>query len=113
LPRDHRAYLSGAREAADDILSFTAGKTFADFHGDGLLRAGVERKLEIVGEALSQLRRLRPDLAAKVPDLAQIIAFRNILVHGYHAIDKTLVWRVIEADLPRLRNLMDWLLREP
>jgi uncharacterized protein with HEPN domain len=46
------------------------------------VRAAVERKFEVVGEALGQLARLDPELAARIPDYRRIIAFRNILIHG-------------------------------
>jgi len=37
-----------------------------------------------------------------MPDLARIIAFRNVLIHGYAAVDNRLVWGVVERDLPIL-----------
>jgi len=39
-------------------------------------------------------------LAKQIPDLARIVGFRNVLVHGYTSIDDSLVWRVVERDLP-------------
>jgi uncharacterized protein with HEPN domain len=56
----------------------TAGKSFADFNSDLVLRSAVEHQFEILGEALGQLARLDAALAAKIPDLRQIVAFRNI-----------------------------------
>ena len=43
----------------------TAGKSFADFDSDLVLRSAVERQFEILGEALGQLARLDAALAAK------------------------------------------------
>ena len=37
-----------------------------------------------------------------MPDLPRIIAFRNILVHGYAGIDYDTVWRLIPEKLPEL-----------
>jgi hypothetical protein len=42
------------------------------------LRAAVERQFEIIGEAFAGLRRIAPALAARIPDLPRIIAFRNV-----------------------------------
>jgi uncharacterized protein with HEPN domain len=67
-----------AHEAARGIADMTAGKSFADFNSDLVLRSAVERQFEILGEALGQLARLDAALAAKIPDLRQIVAFRNI-----------------------------------
>jgi uncharacterized protein with HEPN domain len=62
----------------------------------------VERQFEIVGEALNQLSKVDPDAAARVPDLARIVAFRNILIHGYAVVDNELVWQVLVDRLPSL-----------
>lgn len=57
MPRDLRAYLFDISEAAALVTSFAAGKTFADYEHDPLLRSAIERQLEIIGEALSQALR--------------------------------------------------------
>lgn len=44
-------YLYDIREAASAILRFVRGKTFDEYEQDELLRSGVERKFEILGEA--------------------------------------------------------------
>jgi uncharacterized protein with HEPN domain len=111
--RDPKSLLWDAREAAEAIATMTVGKSFADFDGDIMLRSAVERQFEIVGEALSQLARLDAAIAAKIPDLREIIAFRNILIHGYALIDRARVWRVVEEDLPRLRASLGDLLAKP
>lgn len=110
MERDPRKYLWDAREAADAILRFTRGKTLDDYRSDALLSSAVERQFEIVGEALAQLARLDPALAERVPDHRRIIAFRNILVHGYAVVDRARVWHVVEEDLPGLRAVLNELL---
>lgn len=113
MKRDPKSLLWDAREAADVITAITAGKSFADFGRDIVLRSAVERQFEIVGEALAQLARLDAAMAARVPDLREIIAFRNVLIHGYAVIDRTRVWRVIQENLPQLRAALAELLGEP
>jgi uncharacterized protein with HEPN domain len=113
LRRDPKSLLWDAREAAEVIATITAGKSFADFGGDIVLRSAVERQFEIVGEALAQLARLDLGMAAKVPDLREIVAFRNVLIHGYAVIDPARVWRVVEDNLPQLRRVLAALLAEP
>jgi uncharacterized protein with HEPN domain len=113
LRRDPKSLLWDAREAADVILAITAGKTFADFEQDIVLRSAVERQFEIIGEALAQLARIDVTTAEKVPDLREIVAFRNLLIHGYALIDRARVWRVVHENLPQLRTTLAELLAEP
>ena len=113
MERDPKSLLWDAREAANVIASITAGKSFADFDRDVVLRSAVERQFEIVGEALAQLARLDAAMAAMVPDLREIVAFRNVLIHGYAVIDRARVWRVVEDNLPELRAALAALLAEP
>ncbi len=42
----------------------------------------------------------------------RIIAFRNILIHGYADVDDRLVWDVVQGKLPVLRRELEALLTE-
>lgn len=108
--RDPKVYLWEAREAAAAVLRFARGRNFDDLLEDDLLRSAIERQLQIVGEALSQLARVDAEIAGSIPRLGQIIAFRNILVHGYASIDYANVWRVIQKDVPDLMATLSALL---
>jgi uncharacterized protein with HEPN domain len=98
------------RQAAALLAQFTAGKSFADYDADAMLRAAVEREFEIIGEALGQLARLDAELAAGISEHRAIVAFRNILIHGYAEVDDRLVWDVVETRLPVLIHEIDALL---
>jgi hypothetical protein len=50
-----RKYLFDIRLAADSISVFCAGKSFEQYRSNELLRAAVERKFGIIGEALARL----------------------------------------------------------
>jgi len=52
MERDPRAFLWDARESADAIAQFIAGRTLEQYLQDAMLRAAVERHFEILGEAL-------------------------------------------------------------
>ena len=105
-------YLFDVQHAAALISRFCEGKTFDQYGADELLKSGVERQFMIIGEALSQLAKLAPDVAERVAAFRQIIAFRNILVHGYATVDDKIVWGVVETSLPPLIESVDMLLRE-
>ena len=99
-----------ALQAAERISRCTSGKSFGDYQTDELLKSAVERQFEIIGEALNQLHAVDPDTASGIPDLPRIVAFRNILIHGYASIDDRLVWGVIENHLQPLREAVAMLL---
>ena len=110
MRRDRKSLLWDAGNAGKAIADMTAGKSFADFNNDLVLRSAVERQFEILGEALNRLDRLDAALAARISDLRRIVAFRNILIHGYASIDRARVWRAVQDDLPPLRvTLVDLL----
>lgn len=110
MRRDPRAYLWDALAAAERILEFTRGRSFDEYLASEMLRAGVERQFEIIGEALRQLAQAAPALAQRIPDAGEIIAFRNLLIHGYAGIDHGTVWRTVQDDVPGLRNRLAELL---
>jgi uncharacterized protein with HEPN domain len=74
------------------------------------LRAAVERWFIVIGEALGRLERIDPEVAHQITDYRKIIGFRNVLVHGYDAIDDQIVWQTIQQYLPVLKGEVDQLL---
>jgi uncharacterized protein with HEPN domain len=112
MQRDPRAYLWDARQAAARVVAFVAGRTWQDYETDDLLRSAVERQFEIVGEALNKLHHADPSLAAEIADLPRIVAFRNVLIHGYATIDDRLVWEIATERAERLVAALNRLLGE-
>ncbi len=110
MESDPRKYLWDAREAADANIVFTCGKSLDDYTSDVLLRSGVERQFQIIGEAIRQLARVDPATAERIPEFRGIIAFRNIIVHGYALLDDAVVWHAVEEDLRTLRAALAELL---
>lgn len=102
MPRDARAFVWDARQAIERIQTFVAGRSWSDYEADVLLRSGVERQFEIVGEALNRLSKEDPTAAERIPDLPRIVAFRNILIHGYAVVDDRIVWEVVTTRLESL-----------
>ena len=112
MRRDARAFLWDVADQVGQALRFVAGHSREDYLDNELLRAAVERKLQNAGEALSQLRSLAPELAARVPEHRQVIGFRNVLVHNYQGIDNHAVWNVLEQDAPALISAVQCLVAE-
>jgi uncharacterized protein with HEPN domain len=95
-------YLYDMEQACGLLSSFLEGETFADYEANPMLRSAVERQLMIVGEALNRLGKIEPGLLLSITDSRQIIAFRNILVHGYDVIRNEVVWGILDSDLATL-----------
>ncbi|MDQ3694649.1 MAG: DUF86 domain-containing protein [Chloroflexota bacterium] len=96
--------LSDVLRFADSIKRSTAGKTLDDYRHDELLRAGVERWFENIGEALRRLERKDAATFAMIPAAREMIDFRNLLAHGYDMVRDDQVWHYVKTDLPALRT---------
>ena len=95
-----KKYLLDIQQAALLAVEFVAGRTFADYQATAMLRAAVERQCEIIGEGLAKLAKADETVAARISDYRRIIAFRNILIHGYTDVDHRLVWDVVTPKVP-------------
>jgi uncharacterized protein with HEPN domain len=105
------------RERLRDILEAIAaidryrGRDRSAFEQDELLQVWFLRHLQSIGEAASRLPEEIRDLA---PDILRhkIIGMRNILVHGYFAIDLDVVWDTVQRDVPLLKPAVEALLKK-
>lgn len=84
----------------------------ARYSNDELVQAAVERKFEIIGEALSQLSKVDASLASRIRDVPQIVAFRNQLIHGYAKVRAETVWNIVHHALPGLLLVIQTLMDE-
>ena len=112
MRREAQAYLWDIANAAESIRSFTTGKDLTSYLQDEMLRAAVERKFGVVGEALSQLLRYFPSFRSRITLVSDVIAFRNQIVHGYASVRDDLVWEIVQDYLPRLHDEVVLLLKE-
>lgn len=110
MPHDPRKLLEDMRLASDRVQRFTTGIAWADYENNEMLRSAVERQFEIMGEALSRLLKLDATFASGITEHRRIIGFRNILIHGYDAIDDAVVWDVVTKDLPTFLREVEVLL---
>ena len=107
MPRDRSdpsrdpAYLLDMLTAARAVQGFIRGKVATDVGNDLLLRSGIERQIEIIGEAASGVSEPTRD---KHPEIAwrAIIAQRHRLAHDCGTIRLDLPWEVASVHVPRL-----------
>ena len=72
------------------------------FEKDDLRRWAVERKTEIMGEAMTRIRREDPDF--QVPNARAIIATRNRLIHSYEFVEPSFLWSLLIRHIPELKK---------
>jgi uncharacterized protein with HEPN domain len=105
-----KEWLQDVLAQALDIKAFTEGMSFETYRNDHKTQAAVERKFEIIGEALNRIRAADEEILENIRDCRSIISFRNILAHGYDAIEERIVWGIIENDLENLTEDVNHLL---
>ncbi|HXH36964.1 MAG TPA: HepT-like ribonuclease domain-containing protein [Plantibacter sp.] len=86
------------------------GPDESSYLSDDLRRSAVERQLEIIGEALNNLRKSDGETAAGIPELPRIAGLRNVLAHRYAVVDDSVVWAAASVRVPALLRLTDELL---
>jgi uncharacterized protein with HEPN domain len=105
-------YLEVALRALERVPRYLAGRTMEAYLADDLCQSAVERQLEVAGDALGQLRKLAPDLFARFPEGPLIVAFRNVLAHGYATLDHRRVYDAattkVTALMVGIRGLLDF-----
>lgn len=95
-------WLEDIQTHGTDASEFLKGKSQDDYVENKALRAMVERKLYVVGEAVSQLRNSFPEVTERLPDTREIVGFRNLLAHAYFALDHRRVYDIAIVSLPAL-----------
>ena len=91
---------------------YTDGFDLAAYERDAMVRDAVERRLGIVGEALSRADELDPIIADQIPEIRQIVGLRNRVIRGYDVVDNEIVWDVVQNRLPSLQARLAALLSD-
>src|SRR5256884_7280796 len=81
------ALIEIALRALRQARKFLGGRTLAAYLADDQCQSAVERQLEIAGDALGGVRKLDAAPFAMIPEGDLIVAFRNVLAHGYPDLD--------------------------
>ena len=108
--KDDRVYLAHIRDAVERILKYTSeGKS--EFDRDEKTQDAVVRNLEIIGEATKnvsdEMRSNRPEIPWR-----RLAGMRDKLIHEYFGVNLTIVWQVVEQEIPKLGALLIEILKE-
>lgn len=100
--RDDKERLRDILEAITQIEKY-AVRGEKGFQQNELIQIWIVHHLQIIGEASNSISKKLTNKYLKVP-WAEIIAFRNILVHEYFRVDIQAVWKIVDRDLTDLKE---------
>lgn len=92
MDRKLAKYLSDVHSSILEIESFMEERPreFATFCNDILFRRGVERNIEIMGEAMNQALKIEPNLP--ITSARKIVDTRNFVIHAYDSLKPDILW---------------------
>jgi uncharacterized protein with HEPN domain len=94
-------YLYDIQSSIESIYSYLGDKRdFNDYLSNKLLRRGIERELEIIGEAANRILKIEPTIP--IDNARKIVDLRNWVIHGYDKVDDVIVWGIVTNHLPKL-----------
>jgi uncharacterized protein with HEPN domain len=96
--------------AIDEIETFFVNrqKSFDVYTGDVLLRRGIERNLEIIGEAVSRILKEEPEYP--IDNARRVISMRNQIIHGYDSVSDESIWGIVMNHIPKLKDEVERLI---
>jgi uncharacterized protein with HEPN domain len=77
-------------------------KVFDEYENNPMLQDAVERNIEIIGEAMSRLLTIEPQI--NISNSRRIVDARNKIIHGYDEIENAQIWGIIINSLPILKK---------
>ena len=93
--------------AIEEIDSFLLKeeKTFLNYTKNVLLKRGIERNLEIIGEAVNRILKENPEF--QITNAHRIIGLRNQIIHAYDNISDENIWSIVINHIPNLKIEID------
>lgn len=91
------------KTSIESIHDFLGEKrNFFEYQNNKLLRRGIEREIEIIGEAMNRIMKIAPEI--QIENARQIVDARNWVIHGYDKVDDVVIWGIISIHLPKLKK---------
>jgi uncharacterized protein with HEPN domain len=106
-----KKYLEDMLIAIDEIESFLENHPpkYETFVGNLLLRRGIERNIEIIGEAMK--RALSDEHDIQITNARKIVDTRNYVIHGYDSLTADILWSIVVNHLPVLKQEINAILQ--
>ena len=107
-----RHVIADMLRAIDPVEQALAGKDRSVLAGDPILRAAIERFIEIVSEGSRHLPERMKKAYPEIP-WHRVADIGNHLRHRYWAVEEDIVWGVATVRLPELREVLLLLADDP
>lgn len=109
MEEEINAWLADILNAIGEIEAFLpVEKNFLTFQEDLRTRRAIERNIEIMGESMSRILRVRPEIS--ISSARKIVDTRNRISHGYDSVSAEILWSIVIRDLPLLKREVQLLL---
>lgn len=109
--RDYKLYLKDIVEAIERIENSLQNVTKEDFEKDIDIQDVVLRRLEIIGEAVTNIPSKIKEKYPKI-EWGEIMGFRIVVAHTYFKVDMDIIWDIVENELPKLKKDIKDILKE-
>ena len=85
-------------------------KIFEIYQNDLRTKRAVERNIEIIGEAMSRILKVKGEI--EISNSRKIVDVRNRIIHGYDSVSDDVIWGIVIRNLPVLQKEVEKLLNE-
>lgn len=105
-------YLYGVKRAIEEVESYFADypMRYDIFEKDYLRRSAVERKTEIMGEAINRILKIQHDFP--LPNAKAVIDTRNRIIHAYDSVKPEFLWSLVIRHIPQLKKDVENIIEE-
>jgi len=105
-------YLYDIKKAIEEVESYFNDypMRYDVFEQDYLRRSAVERKTEIMGEAINRILKRQHDFP--IPNARAIIDTRNRIIHGYDSVKPEFLWGLVIRHIPNLKKDIEHIIND-
>ena len=111
MQNEIKVWLRDITKAIEEIEEFLPNpRNFKEFRDDLKTKRAVERNIEILGEAMSRILKMEPEI--RISDSRKIVDTRNRIIHGYDSVSDDIIWLIAIKYLPTLKKEAETILKE-
>lgn len=112
MDRKVKKYLEDIMLAIGEIELFLSQRPrqYQVFLDDHMFKSAIERQVGIIGEAMSRILSLVPDIS--ITNARNIKGTRNYIVHAYDSLQPYTIWGIVINDIPKLKEEIALLLNK-